>query len=153
MIKRLAIAYLENLRITYGAVKKKQKECGDLKLSLLYHVRIPKVLKCVSVILFMLPNQKYLTSISISTYVNIISTGCIENNIEYIPKDDITGQGSTQESNVETCQMRCENTVGCAYFSFLNNGDCHLSSNAAIKVKQSGVIGGLKKCPDIEAGE
>ena len=97
--------------------------------------------------------HKYVTSISISTYVNIISTGCIENNIEYIPKDDITGQGSTQESNVETCQMRCENTVGCAYFSFLNNGDCHLSSNAAIKVKQSGVIGGLKKCPDIEAGE
>ena len=81
-----------------------------------------------------------------------IFTGCIENNIAYVPKDDISGQGSTQESDVEACQKRCENTVGCTYFSFLDNGACHLSSNSAVKVKESGVMGGHKKCPDIEAG-
>jgi hypothetical protein len=90
---------------------------------------------------------------SIISGSNTIATGCFENNIAYIPKDDISGQASSQESEVEACQKRCENTIECAYFSFLNNGVCHLSSNAAIKVKQSGVIGGPKKCPDIEAGE
>jgi hypothetical protein len=49
-MKMLAIAYLEKLRITHGAVKKKQKPCGDLKLSLLYHVSLLKVLMRLSML-------------------------------------------------------------------------------------------------------
>ena len=62
---------------------------------------------------------------------NII-TDCIQRNVAYSPID-IPGHGRTVESNAKSCQKRCANTKGCSYFSFWDNGGCHLSGPEAIK--------------------
>ena len=76
-----------------------------------------------------------------------IESGCIERGMKYSPIDDISGQGRTSESNVNACQKRCENTGDCSFFSFWDDGGCHLSSKAATKVDAPGVSSGPKVCP------
>ena len=67
----------------------------------------------------------------LSDFDNIIAS-CIERNVTYFPLD-IPGHGRTAEPNVEACQNRCANTKGCSYFSFWDNGGCHLSGPEATK--------------------
>ena len=58
--------------------------------------------------------------------------------------------GST-ESNAEACQLRCQRTLKCAYFSYLKPdmffaGTCHLSDIFASKIHDTTAVSGPKHC-------
>ena len=64
----------------------------------------------------------------------------------YKPIDNVPKQSRTTESDAVACQKRCFNVEGCSYFSFYDDGGCHLSSHAASRKTEVGVTAGLKVC-------
>ena len=42
--------------------------------------------------------------------------------------DSIPGQGRTLESDMSACRKRCARLTTCVYWSYWNNGGCHLSA-------------------------
>merc|ERR1712088_506709 len=55
---------------------------------------------------------------------------CIEVDGKYMPLD-MPGQKRTVTDSASACQDRCLNTEGCSYFSWWNDGGCHLQDSSA----------------------
>jgi len=52
----------------------------------------------------------------------------------------------TVETSPQDCQTRCSQTADCAFFSYWNDGGCHLSKAGATEAEEHGVISGPPSC-------
>lgn len=59
---------------------------------------------------------------------------------------DYGDHNRTIETSPEDCQTRCQQTTDCAFFSYWNDGGCHLSLAGATAVEEHGVISGPPSC-------
>jgi len=74
---------------------------------------------------------------------------CSEPEVSYSPMDmNTVDVNITQEPDVAACQKRCEQTEGCAHFSYWEaRGDCHLENIYAIATyTRIGFIAGPPSC-------
>ena len=79
----------------------------------------------------------------------MIAGDCIHRDVLYIPRDNFGGQGENLVfGTVFDCQRKCAEIDGCSYFSYWDDGTCHLSNSGAIKEKCS--IGG--HCGKVSGG-
>ena len=72
---------------------------------------------------------------------------CIEVDGKYMPLD-MPGEGRTVTDSASACQDRCLNTEGCSYFSWWNDGGCHIQDSSAVLTSGAGasVHYGPKSC-------
>jgi len=62
---------------------------------------------------------------------------------------DMSGQPITDETSQEACKLRCQNTVGCAHFTFYaNSGNCHLQDSGASRQAETGAVSGEPGCQE-----
>ena len=59
---------------------------------------------------------------------------------------DMPGEDRSIEDSASDCQARCLNTYRCRYFSWWEDGGCHLQSSSAVAISTSGVRAGPKSC-------
>ena len=64
---------------------------------------------------------------------NVTTPGCFTKSKRYEPLN-MAGQERTSESAAFECQLRCANTLGCAFFSYYEDGGCHLQDADARQV-------------------
>lgn len=71
---------------------------------------------------------------------------CFTKGFKYTPLD-MNGQSRSVETNLQACQNRCSNVIGCKYFSYWPDGGCHLQDSSSQRVSaHSIVISGPKSC-------
>merc|ERR1719384_577625 len=58
----------------------------------------------------------------------------------------MAGQGVTTLGSREQCRQRCQNTGGCAHFTFFNNGNCHLHDQTASRQQVASATSGEPNC-------
>eukprot|EP01050_Picozoa_sp_SAG11_P002218 SAG11_NODE_108_length_16386_cov_20.828329_12_plen_61_part_00 len=56
------------------------------------------------------------------------------------------GETVTHDESAITCQARCSQMAGCAYFTVWSNGDCLLQTNAAHAAYDAEAISGPRAC-------
>ena len=59
---------------------------------------------------------------------------------------DMPGEGRSVEDSARDCQTRCLNTYRCGYFSWWEDGGCHLHDSSAVAISNPGVRAGPKSC-------
>ena len=87
-------------------------------------------------------NQNVISYIFITNY---IFKDCIEMDMQYEPLD-MPGEGRSDEDSARDCQIRCLNTYRCRYFSWWEDGGCHLHDSSAVAISNPGVRAGPKSC-------
>ena len=65
---------------------------------------------------------------------------------------DMPGQSKSLENGAVDCQSRCKNTAGCSYFSFWEDGTCHLQDSDATTEIDHFAISGPSRCPNDPCG-
>ena len=70
--------------------------------------------------------------------------GCIYTNTRFLY--DMANQISSHEATFNDCQIRCQQTSGCSFFSWRKDSKCHLHGPTAMAISSPGVISGLKYC-------
>ena len=68
----------------------------------------------------------------------------------YQPIDDIGGQPRTEAASALDCAARCGAVPQCAHWSMWADGGCHLSSSAASRESETGVVSG--SCVHVTGG-
>jgi hypothetical protein len=61
---------------------------------------------------------------------------------------DMPGHNRTVEERIEECQDRCKNVDECKYFSYFNDGGCHISDKQNNKIKSLNAVTGEKYSVD-----
>jgi hypothetical protein len=80
-----------------------------------------------------------------------IAQACIVAGYEYSPLN-MAGQGRTSTVSAAACQTRCANTLGCGFFSWWEDGGCHIQATNAVRKSSSyRVHSGPKVCPQASA--
>jgi len=59
---------------------------------------------------------------------------------------DMPGQAPTSGGNAQSCQQKCAGTQGCAHFSLLPDGSCHLQASYASSVPHPRATAGPARC-------
>jgi len=75
----------------------------------------------------------------------IVTGTCITERQQYFPTD-MCGHMRSVEKNAAACQLRCKTTRGCAYFSFWDNGGCHLHDHWAKPHYNGHAVSGPASC-------
>jgi len=67
-------------------------------------------------------------------------------------RPDLDGSKRSSEDSSAGCQLRCQHTPDCSFFTFWPDGGCHLQGSFATEVEMITVITGPRVCGELATG-